>query len=108
MNYCAGFIRQHENQQLGVPPSIVRTFHRRLQQLVVKSSREAVQHSDTRLREGTIDLGTVLQAQQTLFTAEDNYSLARLARLQAVLSLYQALGGGWLPPGVAAGVNVVQ
>jgi hypothetical protein len=29
-------------------------------------------------------------------------------RLQAVLSLYQALGGGWLPPGVAAGVNVVQ
>jgi hypothetical protein len=28
--------------------------------------------------------------------------------LQAVLSLYQALGGGWLPPGVAAGVNVVQ
>jgi outer membrane protein TolC len=80
----------------------------RLQQLVVKSSREAVQLSETRLREGTIDLVTVLQAQQTLFTAEDNYSLARLARLQAVLSLYQALGGGWLPPGVAAGVNVVQ
>ena len=64
--------------------------------------------SETRLREGTIDLVTVLQAQQTLFTAEDNYSLARLARLQAVLSLYQALGGGWLPPGVAAGVNVLQ
>ena len=80
----------------------------RLQQLVVKSSREAVELSETRLREGTIDLVTVLQAQQTLFTAEDNYSLARLARLQAVLSLYQALGGGWLPPGVAAGVNVVQ
>src|SRR6516165_1742152 len=80
----------------------------RLQQLVVKSSREAVELSETRLREGTIDLVTVLQAQQTLFTAEDNYSLARLARLQAVLSLYQALGGGWLPPGVAAGVNVLQ
>jgi outer membrane protein, multidrug efflux system len=80
----------------------------RLQQLVVKSSREAVQLSETRLREGTIDLVTVLQAQQTLFTAEDNYSLARLARLQAVLSLFQALGGGWLPPEVAAGVNVVQ
>jgi outer membrane protein, multidrug efflux system len=80
----------------------------RLQQLVVKSSREAFQLSEARLREGTIDLVTVLQAQQTLFTAEDNYSLARLARLQAVLSLYQALGGGWLPPGVAAGVNVVQ
>jgi len=47
-------------------------------------------------------------AKQAMFTAEDNYSLARLVRLQAVLSLFQALGGGWLPPGVAAGVNVVQ
>jgi ectoine hydroxylase-related dioxygenase (phytanoyl-CoA dioxygenase family) len=34
MNYCAGFIRQQENQQLGVPPAIVRTFPRRLQELV--------------------------------------------------------------------------
>ena len=76
----------------------------RLQQLVVNSSREAFRLSEARLREGTIDLVTVLQTQQTLFTAEDNYSLARLARLQAVLSLFQALGGGWMPPGVAAGV----
>jgi len=76
----------------------------RLQQLVVNSSREAFRLSEARLREGTIDLVTVLQTQQTLFTAEDNYSLARLARLQAVLSLFQALGGGWMPPGAAAGV----
>ena len=33
--------------------------------------------------------------------------LARLARLQAVLSLFQALGGGWLPRGVGA-VPVLQ
>ena len=76
----------------------------RLQQIVVNSSREAFRLSEARLREGTIDLVTVLQTQQTLFTAEDNYSLARLARLQAVLSLFQALGGGWMPPGAAAGV----
>jgi outer membrane protein TolC len=50
----------------------------------------------TRLREGTVDLVTVLQTQQTLFTAEDNHVLARFARLQAVLSLFQALGGSWL------------
>jgi NodT family efflux transporter outer membrane factor (OMF) lipoprotein len=80
----------------------------RLQQIVVNSSREAFRLSEERLREGTIDLVTVLQTQQTLFTAEDNYSLARLARLQAVLSLFQALGGGWMPPGVAAGTNVMQ
>jgi ectoine hydroxylase-related dioxygenase (phytanoyl-CoA dioxygenase family) len=34
MNYCAGYIRQQENQQLGIPPSLVRTFSPRLQELV--------------------------------------------------------------------------
>ena len=34
MNYCAGYIRQQENQQLGIPPSLVKTFPRRLQELV--------------------------------------------------------------------------
>src|ERR1700722_3557134 len=33
MNYCAGFIRQQENQQLGIPLDIVRAFPRRLQEL---------------------------------------------------------------------------
>jgi ectoine hydroxylase-related dioxygenase (phytanoyl-CoA dioxygenase family) len=34
MNYCAGYIRQQENQQLGLPPSLVRTFSPRLRELV--------------------------------------------------------------------------
>ncbi|WP_334144896.1 phytanoyl-CoA dioxygenase family protein [Rhabdothermincola sp.] len=34
MNYCAGFIRQQENQQLGIPPRIVKGFDRRLRELV--------------------------------------------------------------------------
>jgi ectoine hydroxylase-related dioxygenase (phytanoyl-CoA dioxygenase family) len=34
MNYCAGFIRQQENQQLGIPIDIARRFPRRLQELV--------------------------------------------------------------------------
>jgi ectoine hydroxylase-related dioxygenase (phytanoyl-CoA dioxygenase family) len=34
MNYCAGFIRQQENQQLGLYRDLVATFERRLQQLV--------------------------------------------------------------------------
>jgi ectoine hydroxylase-related dioxygenase (phytanoyl-CoA dioxygenase family) len=33
MNYCAGYIRQQENQQLGIPHDLVRTFPRRLQEL---------------------------------------------------------------------------
>jgi ectoine hydroxylase-related dioxygenase (phytanoyl-CoA dioxygenase family) len=33
MNYCAGFIRQQENQQLGIPLEIARTFSPRLREL---------------------------------------------------------------------------
>ena len=34
MNYCAGYIRQQENQQLGIPPEKVRRFPPRLQELI--------------------------------------------------------------------------
>ncbi|MEY2452686.1 MAG: hypothetical protein QOD92_2260 [Acidimicrobiaceae bacterium] len=34
MNYCAGYIRQQENQQLGIPLDIARQFSPRLRELV--------------------------------------------------------------------------
>ena len=34
MNYCAGYIRQQENQQLGIPRAIARGFSPRLRELV--------------------------------------------------------------------------
>lgn len=34
MNYCAGWIRQQENQQLGIPREIARGFGKRLRELV--------------------------------------------------------------------------
>jgi NodT family efflux transporter outer membrane factor (OMF) lipoprotein len=67
----------------------------RLENDVVASSKRAFQLSEQRLREGTIDLTTVLTAQQTLFQAQDTLATVRLARLLAVVSLFQALGGGW-------------
>jgi Phytanoyl-CoA dioxygenase (PhyH) len=33
MNYCAGYVRQQENQQLGIPIETMRRFPRRLQEL---------------------------------------------------------------------------
>ncbi len=72
----------------------------RLQRDVVSSSRRAFEIAEQRLREGTVDLVTVLQTQQALFQGLDNLAQVRLARLLAVLSLFQALGGGWSPPGV--------
>lgn len=69
----------------------------RLQREVVASSRRAFQLSEQQLRAGTADIVTVLNTQVTLFQAEDVLWQAQLARLLAVVSLYQALGGGWEP-----------
>ena len=81
--------------------------YERLQAQVVEASRRAFNIAETRLREGTVDLVTVLQTQQTLYQAVDSLVQARLARLQAVVGLYQALGGGWPPADaeIAAATN---
>jgi outer membrane protein TolC len=62
----------------------------------VRSARRAFELSEERLRAGTIDLTTVLTTEQTLYQQQDARSQARLARLLAIISLYQALGGNWL------------
>jgi len=69
----------------------------RLQREVVAASRRAFQLSEQQLRAGTADIVTVLNTQLTLFQAEDVLWQAQLARLLAIVSLYQALGGGWEP-----------
>ena len=73
------------------------TIRLRLQRDVVAASRRAFQLSEQQLRAGTADIVTVLNMQLTLFQAEDSLVQAQLARLQAIVSLYQALGGGWEP-----------
>lgn len=69
----------------------------RLQRIVVTASRRAFELSERQLRAGTADIVTVLNTQLTLFQAEDSLAQFQLARLLAVVTLYQALGGGWSP-----------
>ena len=78
--------------------SIRQTTERlRLQREVVAASRRAFELAEQQLRAGTADIVTVLNTQTTLFQAEDLLWQAQLARLLAIVSLYQALGGGWEP-----------
>jgi outer membrane protein, multidrug efflux system len=56
---------------------------------------EAFRISELQYREGVVDLLTVLQVQQMLFTSQDALVQIKLARLQASVGLYRALGGGW-------------
>ena len=81
------------------------TLQERLQTDVVTSSRKAFEVAETQLRGGTVNLITVLQTQQTLFTAENNLVTVRLNKLLAASSLFQALGGGWTPAGTLAALQ---
>ncbi|OYU90635.1 MAG: RND transporter [Bradyrhizobiaceae bacterium PARB1] len=74
------------------------TLQEKLQADVVAASRQAFDVAETQLRGGTVNLITVLQTQQTLFTAENTLVQVRLTKLLAASSLFQALGGGWTPP----------
>ncbi len=51
--------------------------------------------AEARYRAGAIDLMTLLDAQRSLFNAQDQTRQVRLSHLQAQIGLYRALGGGW-------------
>jgi outer membrane protein, multidrug efflux system len=67
------------------------------QREAVLASQMAFYLSEQQLREGTVNLVTLLQVEQQLFTAQDTLTQVQLARLLAAVSLFQALGGGWSP-----------
>jgi multidrug efflux system outer membrane protein len=73
------------------------TTRLRLQGEAVTASRRAFTLAEQQLRAGTADIVTVLNTQLTLFSAQDVLTQVQLARLLAIVSLYQALGGGWQP-----------
>jgi multidrug efflux system outer membrane protein len=66
-----------------------------LQAQVEERAREALRLAEVRYREGADDLLSVLDAQRTLFDAQDQLAQVRLDRLDAAVSLFKALGGGW-------------
>jgi NodT family efflux transporter outer membrane factor (OMF) lipoprotein len=69
-----------------------------LQEQVLVQARLALKLAEVRYRQGVDDLLTVLDAQRTLFQAEDQLAQIRLSRLLASVGLFKALGGGWNMP----------
>jgi multidrug efflux system outer membrane protein len=61
----------------------------------VMQSERAFEGASLRYKAGSGDFLTVLEAQRALYAARDQYSQYRLARLQALVALCKALGGGW-------------
>jgi NodT family efflux transporter outer membrane factor (OMF) lipoprotein len=64
-------------------------------------SERAFEGAKLRYKEGSGDFLTVLEAQKIVYAVRDQFSQYKLARLQALVSLCKALGGGWQAPGGA-------
>ncbi|MCC4265825.1 efflux transporter outer membrane subunit [Oceanimonas baumannii] len=65
------------------------------QQAIVTEARETLRLTELRYREGAEELLALIDAQRTLFSAEDQLVSLRQSRLDAALGLFKALGGGW-------------
>jgi outer membrane protein, multidrug efflux system len=58
-------------------------------------SERAFAGAKLRYEAGSVDFLTLLEAQKTLYAARDQFIQYKLARLQALVGLCKALGGGW-------------
>jgi multidrug efflux system outer membrane protein len=74
----------------------------RAQQAVAQAEADRFNLSDLRYRSGTASYLDLLDAQRSLFTAQQQAIEANLARLQNQVTLYRVLGGGWTDPAPAA------
>jgi len=70
----------------------------RHQQQAVTAARQAYRFAQAQMRAGTIDVLTLLNTESALFTAQDTMAQVRLSHLQALIGLFNALGGGWTLP----------
>jgi NodT family efflux transporter outer membrane factor (OMF) lipoprotein len=70
----------------------------RRQQDAVAKARRAYEITEIQLHAGTVNVLTVLNTQSALFSAEDALVQVRFAHLQALVELFNALGGGWEQP----------
>ena len=65
-------------------------------------SERAFTGAKLRYESGSGDFLTLLEVQQTLYAARDRVVQAKLARLQSLVGVCKALGGGWTEPPAAA------
>lgn len=76
--------------------SIESNAARESQLLVARdAASDALDAAELRYRVGTVDLTTLLDAQQTYFDASDSVVQGRLDRLTSAIDLYVALGGNY-------------
>lgn len=69
----------------------------------LEAAEESFRIAQVRYEEGVADYQTVLNSQNSLFSTRNAYYNTKLSQLNAVVSFYQALGGGWQAGEIIAG-----
>ncbi len=67
----------------------------RRQEQAVAQARRAYEYAQAQMRAGTVNVLTVLNTEGALFSAQDALVQVRFSHFEALVSLYNALGGGW-------------
>jgi len=67
----------------------------RREQTAVDTARRAFDFAQRQMHAGVANVLTVLNTETALFAAQDTLVQIKYAHLQALVELYQALGGGW-------------
>jgi multidrug efflux system outer membrane protein len=75
---------------------------RRAQQALVAADADAYRLAEMRFRSGVDNYLATLDAQRSLYAAQQGLVTVRQAELANQVTLYKALGGGWQPHTVAA------
>ena len=65
------------------------------QQNAVATARRAFEFSQTQMSAGVVNILTVLNTENALFSAQDELVQVNYLHLQALVDLFTALGGGW-------------
>jgi NodT family efflux transporter outer membrane factor (OMF) lipoprotein len=65
------------------------------QQTAVDTAQRAFQYAQIQMSAGTVNILTVLNTENALFSAQDELVQVQLLHLQSLVDLFTALGGGW-------------
>ncbi|HEV7613536.1 MAG TPA: efflux transporter outer membrane subunit [Steroidobacteraceae bacterium] len=65
------------------------------QQRAVATAQRAYEFAQRQMSAGTVNILTVLNTENALFSAQDQLVQVNYLRLQALVNLFTALGGGW-------------
>jgi len=95
LQYHKAILTALQEADLALASAASSALQEQSQGAILAQAERSLRLTEVRYREGSEDLPSLLNAQRTLFQAQDALVQQHLARLTAAVDTYKALGGGW-------------